>query len=508
MAGDTSAPSGPDLAAGVPLADIPLGGILAGHVGDRPVMLYRARDEIFAVAGACTHYGGPLAEGLVRGGRVHCPWHHACFSLRTGEALQAPAFDALERYAVETTDGRVFVRGAMETAAPPFAPASAPKDIVIVGGGAAGFAAAEMLRRMGFAGTLTMLSADASPPVDRPNLSKDYLAGSAPEEWIPLKGEDFYADRKIDLRLKAEVTDIDVGARVAITAAGDRFPYDVLLLAIGAEPIRLPTPGFDKPNAYTLRSLADSSAIIAAAKTARRVAIIGASFIGLEVAASLRTRDIEVHIVAPEELPLKKILGPELGAYIRDLHQSKGVVFHLGQTGTGFDGRTLTISDGSRLDVDFLVQGVGVKPRVALAQKIGLTVENGVVVDSHFRTSAEGIFAAGDIARYPDAITGELGRVEHWVAAERQGQIAASNMVGEHTHLQSPPFFWSHHYDTVINYVGHAVAWDRLTIDGSVEKGDCTVRYFKGDTLLAAASIGRDLENLKIEAELEDAAED
>lgn len=501
MAGDTAPPTGPDLTAGVKLSDIPDGGALAGRVGDRQVLLSRAGERCFAVSATCTHYSGPLAEGLIKDGKVHCPWHHACFSLKTGEALEAPAFDPLDRFEVRVADGVATVGAKLETQ-PPILREGGPERIVIVGGGAAGFAAAEMLRRRGYAGTLTMLSADAAPPVDRPNLSKDYLAGTAPEEWIPLKGEEFYADRNIDLRTGTEVVDVDLAAKAVVTASGERHAYDALLLATGAEPIRLPAPGFDRPNVFTLRTLADARAIIGAAKSAKRAAVIGASFIGLEVAASLRAREIEVHVIAPEDLPLKKILGPELGAHVRDLHQAKGVVFHLGETATSFDGKALTLSGGSALQVDFVVQGVGVKPRLKLAEKIGAEIDNGVIVDEHFATSVDGVYAAGDIARYPDPVSDELIRVEHWVAAERQGQIAALNMLGEHIHTDTPPFFWSIHYDTTINYTGHAVGWDGVEIDGAVHDGDATLRYVKRGGLLAAATLGRDHENLEIEDEL------
>ena len=241
-------PVGPDLSQGVPLADVPLTGALTGHVGGEPVLVIRRSDGLFAVGAACTHYGGPLGEGLVVGDTVRCPWHHACFDLRSGEALSAPAFDPLDRWKVEVEDGRAFVRERAGPAPAPVAPTAAhPARIVIVGGGAAGFAAAEMLRRRGYAGSLTLLSADPAPPVDRPNLSKDYLAGTAPEDWIPLKPEAFYADHAIDLRLGVEVARIDVAAREAVANSGERFGYDALLLATGAEPIRLRGRGSSGP---------------------------------------------------------------------------------------------------------------------------------------------------------------------------------------------------------------------------------------------------------------------
>jgi len=502
--GAESKPTGPDFAAGVALADIPDDGILGGHVGDEPVVLARVDGELCAIGGACTHYGGPLGEGLRVGDTVRCPWHHACFSLRTGEALAAPAIDPVARWRVDVEGDTVFVRKTLEPAAPrQAAKGQRPERIVIVGGGAAGFAAAEMLRRRGYDGSLTMLSADADAPYDRPNLSKDYLAGSAPEEWIPLRGEDFYAQNRIDLRLNTPVARLDPDAREVVGASGERFGYDALLLATGAEPVRLPTPGFDRPNVHTLRSLADSRAIIAAAQGAARVAVVGASFIGLEVAAALRERKLEVHVIAPETIPLEKVMGSELGELVRARHEQHGVVFHFGQTAQTFDGARLKLSGGGEVATDLVVVGVGVRPRIELAEAAGLAVDKGVLVDRFLETDHPGIFAAGDIARYPDPRSGERARVEHWVHAERQGQAVAHAMLGERRSYARPPFFWSNHYDLAIHYVGNAAGFDRADVDGSVADADATVRFLRGGEVLAAASVGRDRQSLEIEAGLE-----
>jgi apoptosis-inducing factor 3 len=507
MSANAAILTGPDFAAGVPRAAIPLDRPLAGRVGDEPVLLSLLNGEYYAIGGTCTHYGGPLAEGLIVGETVRCPWHHACFSLRTGEALAAPAFDALARWRVEAEGEVVFVREVTPNALPKVGGAKRHADlarILIVGGGAAGFAAAEMLRRRGYAGELTMVSDDASSPCDRPNLSKDYLAGSAPREWIPLKGPEFYRDKDIDLRLATHVTDIDLAGRQAMIRDGGALPFDALLLATGSEPIRLATPGFDRPNVHVLRSLADAEAIINATHGASRAVVVGASFIGLEVAASFRTRGLEVHVVAPDAIPMERVLGPQLGGYIRSVHERRGVIFHLGQTVQSFAEGRLQLSGGETVLTDLVVLGVGVRPRIELAERAGLTTDRGVVVDAFMRTSQPAIYAAGDIARYPDARSGELIRVEHWVAAERQGQAAALSMLGEGQPFTAPPFFWSNHYDEVaIHYVGHASKVDQIQVDGSVEAADATVRFLLGGRLMAAASLGRDMESLEIEFGME-----
>lgn len=504
--------SGPDLTRGLPLADLPNGATIAGRVSDAPILLSRRDGELFAVSGSCTHYGARLADGLIIGDEVRCPLHHACFSLRDGSALTAPAFDGLTRWKVEVEEGKAFVRVPLQRTVNPGEPSSKsesakhPSRIVIVGGGAAGFAAAEMLRRRGFSGELTMLSADLFPPCDRPNLSKDYLAGTAPEEWIPLKRDDFYRDRGIDLRLGVEVSEIDVRNRNVMVGSGDRIVFDSMLLATGATPVRPKGPGFDRQNAFVLRTLADARAIIAAAEGARKVGIIGAGFIALESAAALRARGLEVHVVTPERIPLGRVLGREIGAFVRSAHKRHGVRFHFGLTAQSFDGRNLRLSNGKRIAVDFIVLGVGVRPNTALAARAGLKVEDGVIVDDQLRTAAAGVYAAGDVARYFDARLGHQVRIEHWVVAERQAQIAAANMLGAGLRFNATPFFWSNHYEHSIRFVGHSSRWDAIKIDGSISKANFTARYYLDGRLLAAASLGRDRENLEIHAEFDEEA--
>lgn len=493
MAAPTSSDKGPDLSEGVTLADFGDRQMLRGHVGKKSVLLARVGEEILAVGAKCTHYSGPLEEGLLVGETVRCPLHHACFSLRTGEALGAPAFDPISCWKVEHDGDRIVVREQVSTSShSQVEPGSHPQNVVIIGGGAAGFACAEMLRRRGYDGKLTMLSDDADAPVDRPNLSKDFLAGSAPDDWMPLKPESFYADNKIALQLGTNVTGIDIPNRKVTVADGRAFPFDRLLIATGAEPVRVPIPGADQAHVFTLRSFADSRAITERAKVSKSAVVLGSGFIGLEVAAALRERGLDVHVVSLDAQPLEKILGPELGDFIQTLHESHGVHFHMGASIASIGVGIVALTDGVQISADLVVIGVGVRPRTALAEAAGLAVERGILVNAQLETATPGIFAAGDVARWADDASGQTMRVEHWVVAERQGQVAAENMLGTHLPFVDTPFFWSAHYDVTIRYAGHAEGWDAIEVDGDIDARDCAVRYLKDGQVMAVATIGRD----------------
>jgi NADPH-dependent 2,4-dienoyl-CoA reductase/sulfur reductase-like enzyme len=356
-----------------------------------------------------------------------------------------------------------------------------------------------MLRREGYQRSITIISADQDPPVDRPNLSKDFLAGEAQDDWLPLWPWDFYQRQHVDLLLGSRVQAIDPSTRSVVLESGSRHAYGALLLATGAEPVRLDIPGSDPQRVLLLRSAADSRAIIDRAQTARQVVVVGASFIGLEVAASLRARGIGVDVVGRESLPLERTLGPALGRFVQSLHESHGVTFHLGQTVTGMAGPRVVLDGGETLEADFVVMGVGVTPATRLGATAGVAVDRGILADEYLETSVPGIFTAGDVARWPDPRTGRRIRVEHWVVAERQGQTAARNMLGRRERFDAIPFFWSQHYDTTIRYVGHAERWDSERVEGSLEALDAAVYFEVEGRRAAIATVGRDLECLKAE---------
>lgn len=500
--GDPAPPSGPDFAiAGVPAAAVPEGGMVLGQAGGESVLLARSGGDVFAVGATCTHWSGPLAEGIVADGTVRCPWHHACFDLRTGAAL-GPAFKPIPCWSVEQRGDRLFVVGRRVPAPRPSPPAS-PTSVVILGGGAAGHAAAETVRNEGYAGPVTLIAADEHAPYDRPNVSKDYLAGTAPEEWMPLRPDDFYRGQNIDLRLGVRATALDATARKITLSDGRTLEYGALLIATGAEPRRLAIPGADAPHVYTVRTLADSRALIAKAADARHAVIVGAGFIGLEVASALRARNVDVTVVSPDARPLEKILGRELGDFVRKLHEDHGVRFRLGARPASIGDAAVTLQSGEALPADLVVAGIGVEPAMELAVRAGLAVDRGILVDEFLQTSAPGVFAAGDVARYPDPRTGEPVRVEHWAVAQRQGRLAARNLLGRREPIKLVPFFWSQHYDVPILYVGHAAAWDETRISGDVAAKDCRVDYFKDGKLLAVATVFRDVESLRAEVAME-----
>jgi apoptosis-inducing factor 3 len=492
--------SGPDLGAGVAADQVLEGTPLLGHANGEAVMLVRAGGTLLATAASCTHYGGPLAEGLVVGKTVHCPWHHACFDLETGLAA-GPALTPLACFEVISEASLVRVGKKRPEHTPQ--PIAGPSSVVIVGAGPAGAACAENLRRCGYPGAITLIADESPGPVDRPNLSKDYLAGKAPAEWIPLRDAEFYRAIDVDFQLGSGVRRLDPAQHRVELVNGRSLTYGALLLATGASPRRLSIPGAESGNVLLLRTLADSRSIIARAKHGARAVVIGASFIGLEVAAALRAREVEVAVVSPEPVPLARVVGDKLGAYVRGLHEQHGVKFHLGRSPTSIEEHSVTLDDLTNLSADFVVMGVGVTPRTLLAEQAGLQVERGVVVDEQLRTSAPDVYAAGDIAAYPDPYSGERVRIEHWAVAERQGQAVARSMLGIGSAFRDVPFFWSAHYDVTLAYVGHAQHWDRLIEHGSLEQGKYAVGFELEGKLLAAVCLGDDRLGLEIEAAMQ-----
>lgn len=496
-----------DLTTGVELADIPLDGLLAGKVGDADVMLARwtddaGRPQVSALDAACTHRGAQLPTGLRFGDTVVCPFHHACFDLRNGEAVSAPAIAPLKAWAVTVDGDRVTVAASPEAA--PLTPEHVDNDrgvtrVVVVGGGAGGFAAVERLRRAGYDGALALVSGEAGLPIDRPELSKNYLSGAKQPGDLPLLPATWYAEHDVETHLGVTATALDLAERSVTLANGTTLTYDALVLATGAAPVRPDLPGFDRPEVFVLRSQEDADAIVAASE-GKRVAVVGGGFIGLEVAAALRQREVDVTVVMSGSVPMAGQLGEDLGGVLRTLHEEHGTRFVEGRA-AAWDGSELALEDGGRVPAEVLVVGLGVEPRTELAAAAGLEVDDGVLVDATFETSVGGVFAVGDIARFPDPLTGRLVRVEHWAQAERSGALAAVNLLGGQQALTEPPFYWTQQFGTSFRLSGHATSLEHGEADGSAADKKLLVTFREDGRVVAAAALGRDHDLLVVEDE-------
>ncbi len=465
------------------------------------VLLVRTGGEVRALGAHCPHQEAPLAEGLLAGGRVLCPWHQSVFDASSGELLEPPAVSCLPVYPVVVEHGEVLVDVPDEAGAarsPEMVAPDADKDprtFVILGGGGAGLAAAQELRRVGFAGRLLMVSADERPPYERTHCSKDYLAGNAPGEWLPLKPPSFYEEAGVEW-VHHRVDGVDLTTRRVSLPGGATIDADALLVATGGEPRRLEVPGAELEGVLTLRTWDDSDRIAAAADGAKRVVVIGASFIAMEVAASLKERGAaSVTVVAPEAVPFKRVLGERVGNVLRALHSEQGVAFELGSPLARIEGsgrvEAVLTEDGRRVPADLAVVGIGVRPATDGIRGVRLEEDGSLRTDEHLRV-AEGVWAAGDVATFPDWRSGDRVRIEHWRVALQQGMTAARNMAGGQEPFRKVPFFWTMHFGNPLAYLGHAVRWDEEVTHGSLEDRDFMVYYLGPERVLAAAAMGRD----------------
>ncbi len=365
--------------------------------------------------------------------------------------------------------------------------------LVVVGAGFAGAKAVETLREEGFGGRVVLVGDEPDRPYERPPLSKDYLRGEAERETIYVHAEDWYAARDVELRLGAGVTALDVGARSVELAGGERIAYDGLLLATGAEPKRLPIPGAELDGVLYLRSVADSDALRARLERGGSVVVVGGGWIGCEVAASARQSGLEVTVIEPQSLPLAGVLGPELGAVYRDIHADNGVRLRLGTGVSAFEGsgavERVRLADGSAVDCDFVVVGVGVRPRTQLAERAGIAVGDGILVDERLATDAPGVFAAGDVASALHPFYGERVRVEHWATALEQGPHAARAMLGGTAPYEKLPYFFSDQYDVGMEYAGFARRWDRVVFRGDPAAREFVAFWMQGDRIVAGMNV-------------------
>lgn len=474
------------------------------RVGDTDVLLARANGQFYALYPKCAHYQAPLVKGLLNGYRLVCPWHNACFDVRNGHRLEAPALNGLPTHEVRIENDQVFVRLTTDKESlenPMAAPDDGnPETCVVVGGGGAAAFAAEGLREGGFTGRIVLLTESPDAPYDRPNCSKDYLQGKAPDEWMPLRTDDFYQDYGIEIRTDQRVVSIDSAARTIELASGESLQYDKALIASGGKPNRLPIPGVDLPGVYTLRSLHDSQMLRELGRSGKRIVIIGSSFIGLEGAMSLRKLGSEVDVVGLESIPFETILGPVIGRVVQGWHEKEGIRFHLGRKVERLEGTdavsAVVLDNGEQLPADVVLLGLGVKPQTAFITDLPKDKNGGLLTDAHLAI-ADGLYAAGDVAAYPAPDGPE--RIEHWKVAGQQGHIAGLNMAGQQQPYESVPFFWTNQQGKRINYIGHTTQFDAIIYDGDPEKDDAFLAFYVQDNhVKAAAGLKRDQDIIAI----------
>lgn len=488
-------------------------------VNETDILLMRVNGIFYATGAYCTHYQAPLEEGVLsadttedgcQGYRIICPWHNAYFQIDTGNQQEPPGLDSLPCYSVRVEGEDVIVnvpQSSSKTRTRSMAeynPEIDKRVFVILGAGAAGAHAAETLRIEGFSGRVVMITQEDQIPYDRTWLSKDYFNGKVSREQLPLRTPQFYQEHNIEVLLSKQVVHVDAKDKNITFADDENLKYDALLVATGGKPRQLNVDGADLNNIFTLRSATDTENILTAASRATQAVVIGSSFIGMEIASGLTQRGVKVTVISPD-VPFKKILGEKLGQLFKQVHEENGVVFKTGRKVTRVEGNgkveAVILDNQERVPADMVVVGIGVQPATDFLEDIDLNQDKSVPVNEYLSCTTKGIealYAAGDIARFPDWRTGEDMRVEHWRIAAQQGRIAAHNMLGKSVKFQTVPVFWTMQFDFPLRYVGHAKEWDEIIVDGDLEKRKFIVFYIKDNQVLATASSKRDTESTAI----------
>jgi len=469
-------------------------------VGDTPILLARFEDNFYALGAVCSHSGAPLDQGLMHDGRIVCPWHMASYAVQTGQQCEPPGLDDLTRYPL-MVDGANIIVEVPDDASPHHIPAMTThhpetdgRVFAILGAGIAGQSAAETLRKEGFAGRIVMITADAENPYKRTALSKGYLQGNAVDDLPKLRSESFFAAHGIEVWRDRLVTAVKPYEHSITFADGEVLNYHQLLLASGGRARQLQVPGADLDNVFTLHKAEEAAQILASSQAAQRAVVIGSSFIAMEVAASLSQSGLAVTVVSPEAVPFEKVFGSVIGHRLQVMHEEQGVEFRLGHKATEFAGHqaveAVMLDNGDRIPTDLVVVGIGIEPATDFIEAMKLHPgDHSVVVDAYLR-AAESVFAAGDVARYPDPRSGSEIRIEHWRLAAQHGRIAARNMLGQAIPFKSVPFFWTKQFSMNLHYVGHADTWDEVVIHGDLEAGQFMAFYIEADQILAALANG------------------
>jgi NADPH-dependent 2,4-dienoyl-CoA reductase/sulfur reductase-like enzyme/nitrite reductase/ring-hydroxylating ferredoxin subunit len=463
--------------------------------GKHELLLANVDGTIHALGGKCPHYGAPLAEGCLIGDRLYCPWHQGCFAASTGALLEPPPLDALPHFPVRHVDGRLIVtvpedvtdrRDAITAASKSSAPMNddSPAHIAIVGAGAAGIAAAQRLRELGFPNKITIISDDPNNPYDRPACSKALLTGEIGFADEPfLHPAEFYTTHHID-RLHDRVTAIDAATRTINFEHHPPFIAERILIATGSRARRANLPGDHLSSVFYLRTLADADRLVRriTQSTARRAVVVGGSFIAMEAAAALVQRGLEVTVILSNNVPFEKTLGPEIGGAIQSLHEKHGVRFITSSKVTQIAGETdvrqIRCDTGETVDAELNTETV---------RNLTLSEDHSIPVDATLATRSPGIFAAGDVARIAHPHFGESLRIEHWRFAEQQGRAAAENMLGQAQPFRATPYFWTFQFDFGLDMLGHAEGWDAIHWEGHPTDAEFLAYYLRNDKIIAVA---------------------
>lgn len=468
------------------------------YTDDGPeVLLIKINDKFYATAPYCPHYEAPLETGLLSDKRIMCPWHHAVFNAQTGEAEEPPALEGLKRYKLEVR-GKDIILFPEETLTHKESDYKQKKDkrtFLIIGSGAAGNAAARKLRELDFEGHLIMITADSHPPYDRTALSKDFLKGDMDPEWLPLNHKDYFKKNGIELILGQKVKQVHSNKKIVELENKTKIEYDKLLIASGGKPRQLDVPGNKLNNIYTLRSMNDADRIVKSAENVEQIAIIGASFIGMETAESLNNENRSIHIIAPGSLPFGSLFGNELGKLIKKKKDKEGIVFHLGKKVSEFRGngnlKEIILDDGESINAELAVIGIGVNPVTEFMPQFDKVTDGSLLTDEYLQVEND-VFAAGDVVKFPYWKTDKLIRIEHWRVAEQQGTIAAYNMLGMKRKIEIIPFFWTSISGLSIRYVGYAGQWDDTIIQGDVSQDEFIIYYIANNKVNAALGVNKD----------------
>ena len=495
------------------VSDLQNGQMQQLEVEGSQILLSRIDDKFYATGAFCTHYGAPLAKGVLCNETIVCPWHNACFNAIAGQQLEPPGLNSLATFSTKVEGEDVLVELPEEIAQEQtlemanHVAKSDERTFVVLGAGAAGMNAVEVLRQKGFQDKIVLIDESAKLPYDRTKLSKVYLLGDAEEDALSLRDCEFYDRHSIELRFGKAVTKVDGSNKSISFQDGSQLSFDSLLLATGGKARQLNVPGADLANIFTIRKPEDVNSILDAIADAKRAVVVGSSFIGMEAAASLVQQGLEVTVVSPDRVPFQKILGEELGRMFQKVHEAKGVTFKLDAKATEFIGEgkveRVVLESGSGIATDLVIVGIGVELNTDYLENIELNEsDNSISVDRYLQTEIKDIYAAGDLASFPYAPMGTSTRIEHWRLAAQHGRIAAVNMLHQRnnqTESQSAqtvdnivPFFWSGQYDLKLRYVGHAEEWDEIFISGDLNNPEFLAFYLQDEKVMAVAGINRD----------------